>query len=233
MHRGFRCCLCHGVADSAGLVHLALEHQTRIRDRAQTQSLVPYQRAGSCVPYLGFLAIISSVFLDRACIHQGDARLKAEGIFNLAAFLKASKSLVVVFDESYLSRAWCVFELAAFIKSHEGESPPPVVIKHIAVAPTTAFLIITIALLNLYFSCLPAAGYLFYILIVFMMAFAISMHIMLLRIQRDTLKAENDFKSFRWDACTCQCCSSGHERDGVAIPCDKEILAECIARWFG
>jgi len=175
----------------------------------------------------------SPVFLDRACIHQGDPRLKTEGILNIAAFLKASKSLVVAFDETYLSRTWCVFEIAAFLKSHEGESPPPVVIKQIAVAPTIFYLVITVALVLLYTICLPAAGYLIYLQLAFMVAFAVTNHIMFLRMRRSTLQAEEDFKSFRWESCTCHCCSEGHDVDGVAIPCDKEVLAECITRWFG
>ncbi|CAE7606175.1 unnamed protein product [Symbiodinium sp. CCMP2456] len=175
----------------------------------------------------------SPVFLDRACIHQGDPRLKTEGILNIAAFLKASKSLVVAFDESYLSRAWCVFEIAAFLKSHEGESPPPVVIKQIAVAPTTFALIIFSSLVLLYTICLPASGYLVYMQLAFMVAFAVTNHIMLLRMRRSTSQAEEDFKSFRWESCTCHCCSEGHEVNGVALPCDKEILATCITRWFG
>ena len=124
----------------------------------------------------------SPVFLDRACIHQGDPRLKTEGILNIAAFLKASKSLVVAFDETYLSRTWCVFEIAAFLKSHEGESPPPVVIKQIAVAPTIFYLVITVALVLLYTICLPAAGYLIYLQLAFMVAFAVTNHIMFLQL---------------------------------------------------
>ena len=44
------------------------------------------------------------VFLDRVCIHQGDDVLKAQAILHLGAFLKSSKTLVVVWDATYLSR---------------------------------------------------------------------------------------------------------------------------------
>ena len=59
-----------------------------------------------------------SVFLDRVCIHQKDLRRKTEGVISIGAILKASHSILVIFDESYVDRLWCVFELAAFLKAH-------------------------------------------------------------------------------------------------------------------
>ena len=44
------------------------------------------------------------VFLDRVCIHQGDEVLKSQAILQLGAFLKSSRTLVVVWDPTYLSR---------------------------------------------------------------------------------------------------------------------------------
>lgn len=59
-----------------------------------------------------------SVFLDRVCIHQKDLRRKTEGVMSIGAILKASHSILVIFDETYVDRLWCVFELAAFLKAH-------------------------------------------------------------------------------------------------------------------
>lgn len=58
------------------------------------------------------------IFIDLVCIHQQDPQLKAEGLLNLGAFLKRSKQLIVACDNIYWTRAWCVFEVAAFLKSH-------------------------------------------------------------------------------------------------------------------
>ena len=44
------------------------------------------------------------VFLDRVCIHQGDEDLKAQAMLQLGALLKGSRTLVVVWDPTYLSR---------------------------------------------------------------------------------------------------------------------------------
>ena len=56
------------------------------------------------------------LFLDKACINQSSAELKAEGIRNLGAFLKNSDSMLVFWSRDYFDRLWCVYELSLFIK---------------------------------------------------------------------------------------------------------------------
>ena len=55
-------------------------------------------------------------FLDIACIDQTDAAKKESGIKSLGAILDRSERMLVIFDEHYLTRLWCIFELAAFAK---------------------------------------------------------------------------------------------------------------------
>ncbi len=57
-------------------------------------------------------------FLDKICIHQTDARLKKEAIDSLDIFLRFSRRLLVLWSPDYLSRLWCVYELATFVKLH-------------------------------------------------------------------------------------------------------------------
>eukprot|EP00434_Breviolum_minutum_P003763 symbB.v1.2.003312.t1/scaffold182.1/size414077/25 len=87
------------------------------------------------------------VFVDMACIHQGDPDLKSEGALNIGAFLKNSKKLLVLWDSTYSSRAWCMFELAAFLQSHQSEVNLPIDIKPVAIAPATFAFVV----------CLPCA----------------------------------------------------------------------------
>ena len=49
------------------------------------------------------------VFLDIACICQTDANLKAQGLLSIGAFLKNSRSLLVLWDVTWASRLWCIF----------------------------------------------------------------------------------------------------------------------------
>lgn len=53
-------------------------------------------------------------FLDVVSIHQTDAQLMERGIYGLGGFLKVAKELRVLWSPPYLSRLWCVFELAAY-----------------------------------------------------------------------------------------------------------------------
>jgi len=53
------------------------------------------------------------VFLDKTCIHQTDAALKEKGIKSLAAQMNNSKTVVVVYTDTYLRKVWTVYELAS------------------------------------------------------------------------------------------------------------------------
>ena len=59
------------------------------------------------------------VFFDRLCIDQRNHKRKMEGVLNIGACLKRSEKLLVIWDSSYCLRLWCIFELAAFLRTHE------------------------------------------------------------------------------------------------------------------
>eukprot|EP00435_Cladocopium_sp_Y103_P069634 s456_g33.t1 len=70
-------------------------------------------------------------FLDVVSIHQTDTELMERGIYGLGGFLKVSKqlrallltvSIRILWSPPYLTRLWCVFEVAAFRTANpEGE----------------------------------------------------------------------------------------------------------------
>ena len=63
------------------------------------------------------------IFLDTLCIKQDDSRWKALALLSMPALLKASDSLLVLWDPSYTRRLWCCFEIAAFyIPAQPGRS---------------------------------------------------------------------------------------------------------------
>lgn len=91
-----------------------------------------YVWCGIFGPLVGVLAVFLSasfpdpfrteplVFLDVMCIHQVDMEKKERGIYSLGGFLGHSRKLLVLWSPQYLTRLWCVFELAAFcnVKRH-------------------------------------------------------------------------------------------------------------------
>ena len=77
----------------------------------------------------GLLAAVASAFLllamqqriyfvDAACIHQANRALKTTGIRHLAGYVAMSQRLLVLWDEHYFDRLWCVYELATFSAIH-------------------------------------------------------------------------------------------------------------------
>ncbi|CAJ1399706.1 unnamed protein product [Effrenium voratum] len=55
-------------------------------------------------------------FIDAACVSQSNEALMTRGIRGIGGFLRVSKELRIVWTDLYLSRLWCVFELATFKK---------------------------------------------------------------------------------------------------------------------
>ncbi|CAE7222668.1 unnamed protein product [Symbiodinium microadriaticum] len=176
----------------------------------------------------------SKVFLDIACIHQGDARLKADGILNLGALLKKSRTLVVVWDPSYLSRLWCVFELAAFLHGHREDLQRSLTIKPTVLVPMSFLMATTVVFFLLFETCLPDTDEVAFLRI-FLFALVQFPNIYLFqRLWQTIMDAEKQFGSFTWQKTRCRCCSINHrDPEGNAIPCDREILEECIVQWYG
>ncbi|CAE7247851.1 unnamed protein product [Symbiodinium natans] len=58
----------------------------------------------------------TSMWLDRACIHQTDHDFKHRQIQALPVFVARSSSMLVLWDDEYFRRLWCQLELATFAK---------------------------------------------------------------------------------------------------------------------
>ncbi|CAJ1367846.1 unnamed protein product [Effrenium voratum] len=97
-----------------------------------------------------------SIFLDRVCIHQTDEKLKAQAILSIGAFLKNSDTMLVLWDPSYVERLWCVFELAAFLQSHEQSvnrlAIRPTCMGPIALAGSISYMLINVMQISVPFS---------------------------------------------------------------------------------
>jgi len=55
-------------------------------------------------------------FVDAACIHQTNKVLMQRGINGIGGFLLVSRELRILWSQPYLSRLWCVFEVATYKK---------------------------------------------------------------------------------------------------------------------
>ena len=172
------------------------------------------------------------VFLDLLCIDQEDPKRKTAGILNLGACLKNSQQLLVIWDENFCERLWCMFELAAYLRSHETTHflvQPIALGKFVAVRislhilqHSLVLLLPEDAVLAPYFS-IPAFAVYSWIICTIVFQYVQSVE----AIERHLLH-------FRVEDAKCHCCSVGHQtQDGERIFCDREVILKCIQNWFG
>ena len=176
----------------------------------------------------------SKIFLDRICIHQVDEERKMEGIRSLGGLLRHSRSMLVLWDSTYPTRLWTVFELAAFLKSHDNESQ--LLIRPTILGPMAMAVFVYVALLfagQLVVSFQDAVEYSLQQMSMFLFVCVAFMH--LLRVYLEWV--ENcwlQLRSFSLAETTTYCCSSDHkDESGNSTACDREILLECVRMWFG
>lgn len=176
------------------------------------------------------------VFFDRLCINQYDAREKTLGIMSLGACLKHSKKLMILWDETLCQRLWCVFELAAFLKTHENGDLliQPFDLTHFLcwrflvntlvyggglVVPYSKNLNENVATVLMFVLGTCAQGWL--------------MATILRRFSQGVETMQKQLASFTVAGAQCYCCFVNHRTPDGDIPCDRQVLQKCIRHWFG
>ncbi|CAK9037455.1 unnamed protein product [Durusdinium trenchii] len=67
--------------------------------------------------FLGHLRNGQTFWFDRICISEGNQIEKADTIRAIPAFVCHSKQMLVLWDETYLERLWCNYEMAVFAQT--------------------------------------------------------------------------------------------------------------------
>lgn len=194
------------------------------------------------------------MFVDKICVAQQDPKLMSEGVVNIGGIVKNSKSMLVCWDSTYLSRLWCVLEVAAFLKTHDAAE------KNLYIRPTSwgsvtcmLFLIFSVLrtgedlVTNLLIPTQSWAhmdqGEFFANTLLFQFGSAIvkvPLTMLLAHVWRGHLRAlESAFSqlsdfSFERDI-RCHCCSLNHinPTTGRRMVCDHDTIRECLCTWFG
>ena len=176
------------------------------------------------------------VFLDRVCINENDQDQKAASIFSLAGILKRSDEMLILWDATWGERLWCLFELAAFLKSRDARE------QRLTIRPTflgpcsiALFIGICIVVLPLTILPMPASNPLFHVfgsfLFILIPAYFIVAAFRAYFRSVETLKAKLQNLSF--DNTRCACCDLGHVQGGIPMMCDRQIVKKCVSIWFG
>eukprot|EP00929_Paragymnodinium_shiwhaense_P055993 TRINITY_DN28027_c0_g1_i1.p1 TRINITY_DN28027_c0_g1~~TRINITY_DN28027_c0_g1_i1.p1 ORF type:complete len:563 (+),score=39.36 TRINITY_DN28027_c0_g1_i1:73-1761(+) len=174
------------------------------------------------------------LFVDKLCIAQEDEHLKRQGILGLAAFLKKSRRLVVLWSPAYFSRLWCTYELAAWFRLQREVS-------------SVLFLPVEIAPIVLYvFGLIAASCCLYYLdLIVEPQQHRLMLYLALIFLNWATSSyvvqglvshvhaLKTQLGDFLLEKTCCFCCSNGHvnPKTGGSIACDREMVYTTLKQW--
>jgi len=181
-----------------------------------------------CKPHL--------MFVDKLCIEQKDAREKTKGILSLAAFLKRSKTLVLLWSPLYFQRLWCTFELVSFLREREvGVEVLPVkmvvLIAHLNV--TWQLLRITMKIMNSSEMVATEITSWFTILSLLGLVVLPFYHYLGLKIIADISELPQQLKTFQIQEAKCTCCSRNHvdPETGAEIACDRKLVLYTLKKW--
>ncbi|CAE7452467.1 unnamed protein product [Symbiodinium necroappetens] len=176
------------------------------------------------------------VFVDVLCIHQTDWRLKLEGVLNICAFLKNSDSMLVLWDPSYVERLWCVFELAAFLKSRESGRATKLFIRPTILGTSSIASCFGLFAMQLAHTAVPWANayYGTFFFSVFCWIGCYSIVCVWRRHYRQIDNLKTQLQNFTISKTKSNCCERGHvDAQGRKLPCDKAVLTACVRQWFG
>ncbi|CAE7542034.1 unnamed protein product [Symbiodinium sp. CCMP2456] len=157
----------------------------------------------------------------------------------MGAILKRSKSLLVLWDSSYTSRLWCMFEIAAFL---HGKGPSADAQRHLVACPVfvgptllLGHLGLSILLLAFEFSQLPMIPWGTIIICGLCFPCFTALAYVVLEHCRSIDVVQNQVRYFTIEQSLCYCCSCGHTDPLTREPmiCDRSILIRCISSWFG
>eukprot|EP00929_Paragymnodinium_shiwhaense_P093184 TRINITY_DN53315_c0_g1_i1.p1 TRINITY_DN53315_c0_g1~~TRINITY_DN53315_c0_g1_i1.p1 ORF type:complete len:612 (+),score=78.81 TRINITY_DN53315_c0_g1_i1:95-1930(+) len=171
------------------------------------------------------------LFVDKLCIHQHDEEAKSQGILGLAAFLKKSRRLVVLWSPQYFYRLWCAYELAAWF--HFKADMSSVHFVPVAVVPVILVMFLCNALLYyswFYLWLYIPDLYLFVVTGVFSWtvgAYFFQEHV------ADVADLRQHLEQFAVQQTACFCCSNDHThpQTGAPLPCDRKMVHHMIRQW--
>eukprot|EP00435_Cladocopium_sp_Y103_P054149 s201_g17.t1 len=178
------------------------------------------------------------IFLDAGCINQSTPKAKIEGIRSMGGLLRMSRRMLVLWDVTYVERLWCMFELAAFMKSRSQPNTDDVVIRPTLLGACALTIFVSFYVLMLVLSVLTffnvkgievvLACSCCSMLVMYWTAAVYRGYFHSVQLFHDQLA------NFRLANSKCYCCSSGHvSSSGRPIICDREIVTQCVGKWFG
>ena len=173
------------------------------------------------------------VFLDRICISQNDSDLKTQAIFSLAGLLKNSDTMLILWDPTWTERLWCLFELAAFLKSKKTQEQT-LIVRPIFLGPISVTLFVTMFAFGLPINLVPIDDWTTALVpIAFALLSGVAVGFWTLSTLRsyfrdlDTMKEQ--LLSISFDRTRAACCDQNHVGPGgQVLLCDRKVVKTCV-----
>lgn len=178
------------------------------------------------------------IFLDKVCIEQCDQQRKQQGVECIGAFLSYSRKILVLWDPSYATRLWCVFEMAAFAWAHDRHIADRVIVRPLLFGAVFPCLMATSIFSQCFLIFLPLESLLATLSGSSVISAVVSMLLcthLLRHLGRDIVRMGELLKEYMVAKANCYCCSIEHRdpETGTKISCDRQVIQACIIAWFG
>ena len=180
------------------------------------------------------------VFFDQICI-SSDPRLKTQAIFSLAGMMKSTDTMLILWDPTWAERLWCLFELAAFLKTKETQKQV-LVVRPIFLGPISIAIFLTVSMSVMPITTAPiesidtptslivpiSAILLLGLVVLYPVLSTIRSYFRHLEVMKRQLQA------ISFDTTRSACCDLNHvSATGTPLFCDRKIVKECVKSWFG
>eukprot|EP00929_Paragymnodinium_shiwhaense_P070085 TRINITY_DN35461_c0_g1_i2.p1 TRINITY_DN35461_c0_g1~~TRINITY_DN35461_c0_g1_i2.p1 ORF type:complete len:596 (-),score=55.08 TRINITY_DN35461_c0_g1_i2:176-1963(-) len=185
------------------------------------------------------------LFLDKLCINQDDEDMKQQGILGLAAFLKSSRRLVLLWSPRYFTRLWCTYELATWcrlgMKAADTLLLPVRLPKFVLVGTLSCTFLGCARRAGFFLSKLggrgDVAGFAVLMTFQFCVIFFIVVGVtyVLQGLQLDLEKLNEQLALFTILDAECFCCSNSHVHPTThaKLPCDRKLVYRTLKDWHG
>lgn len=175
------------------------------------------------------------IFLDKVCVSQTDEELKRRSILSLGAILANSRRMLLLWDPTYITRLWCVLELASYSKLRQNILGD-VHFRPLMQSTVVSCMSCSMSLFLIFngFSKFAPSLFLPLTFISVLVPVILAAHFFR-RFAKDIAFLSEQLRNFSTGSANCFCCTANHIHPGTGagIPCDRVPVEETVKVLFG
>eukprot|EP00929_Paragymnodinium_shiwhaense_P072852 TRINITY_DN36996_c0_g1_i2.p1 TRINITY_DN36996_c0_g1~~TRINITY_DN36996_c0_g1_i2.p1 ORF type:complete len:546 (+),score=50.02 TRINITY_DN36996_c0_g1_i2:95-1639(+) len=193
-------------------------------------------------PSATFLKAPRVAFLDKLCIDQHNQERKSAGILGLAAFLKHSERLVILWSPRYFTRLWCAYEVATWLNLGKSTKTASLVFLPVSIVRFTllllgglGFAVFSGTCLDLVLEGFAPLGRNWKVCRLFSHSLATLFVTATIRKDlRDFMLVPQQVANFSIRHSQCFCCTNNHRHPetGERLMCDRKLVYQSLLAWY-